>query len=349
MILKYSPIIYFHPNEKYFPVSIDWLMKYSKLAVLNTSTNQMDIISAPITNNAVYNLYISSNKQLKTDGEILWSFGSELHKGEQPTFSVPCYTLFRYSQNNKMYITYIFLYGYNGEYPILNLVNAGFHPADIEHITVELSNNGQTLDRVMYGAHGTTDGRWIKAKDVQTEDGKIVAFAALNGHGLYPEDGFAFRIGGLANDYLGKGLKWEPSPIRIYLPDDPNFNPATMGWVAFNGRFGGELKVNNKEGIAPLLDKNWIRDIDNTDESILKPPKIFKSKFEKQIIAIKNILILMLIYFIFFYTLMKIDKRGKQPGKFNFNEHILTITYILILYLLLRGVAKKLILKYAPS
>ena len=40
-----------------------------------------------------------------------------------------------------------------------------------------------------------------------------------------------------------------------------------MGWVAFNGRLGGEARPKNTDGIAPLLDKGWVRGTDILDEN----------------------------------------------------------------------------------
>ena len=71
---KWSPIIYHHPDEKYYPVSIVWLMANSILIDYSDLNNIQPI--SPITNQDIYNLAKKHNFEIKTDGSILFSFGS---------------------------------------------------------------------------------------------------------------------------------------------------------------------------------------------------------------------------------------------------------------------------------
>lgn len=346
-INKWAPIIYHHPDEKYYPVSIEWLMANSALIDYTDPKNPVSV--SPVTNQDIYDLSKKHNFEIKTDGSILFSFGSDLHRGEHPTRNIPCYVLVKEAEG-KIHITYIFLYAYNGEYPILGLLNAGQHPADIEHLTVELTQQGQ-LTRVMYSAHGTKDGRWVSAKDVPMENGRIIAYMALNGHGLYPKEGIAFRLGGLANDYLGRGASWDPKPQLIFLPDHPNFDVKTMGWVAFNGRLGGEARPKNTDGIAPLLDKGWVRGTDILDEKQLTPPIIFTPTVGNILINIKNIILFIIVYFILYKILTITDEYIIQPKNnvYTLKEHAVAITIFLVLFVIFRMIATKIIKKFVPS
>lgn len=348
LVNKLSPIIYHHPDEKYYPVSIEWLMKNSTL--IDYTTINSPIIISPVSNIDMYEIAAKYNFEQKLDGSILFSFGSELYKGEHPTRNVPCYALIRKIED-KLYITYIYLYAYNGEYPILGLENAGYHPADMEHMTLELDANTEQLLRVMYSAHGVKDGRWVLADQVPMENGKIVAYMALNGHGLYPQEGIAFRLGGLSNDYLVKGAKWEPRAELIFLPNHHNFNIETMGWVAFNGRFGGEARPGNTDGIAPLIDKGWIRDIDILDNSLLTPPVIFSPIVGNALITVKNIIAFIIVYFIIYKILTLSDKYIISPsdGIYGWKEHIITIMLFLFLLVISKNIVIKIIKKFAPS
>jgi hypothetical protein len=346
-INKWAPIIFHHPDEKYYPVSIEWLMANSALIDYTDPKNPVSV--SPVTNQDIYDLSKKHNFEFVRGGTILFSFGSELHKGEHPTRNIPCYVLVR-EVEGKVHITYIFLYAYNGEYPILGLLNAGQHPADLEHLTVELTQQGQ-LTRVMYSAHGTKDGRWVAAKDVPMENGRLIAYMALNGHGLYPKEGIAFRLGGLANDYLGRGASWDPKPQLIFLPNDINFDVNTMGWVAFNGYFGGEARPGNTDGIAPLIDKGWIRGTDILDESQLNPPIIFSNTVGNVLINVKNIIVFIIVYFMIFNLLKLIDKYVFDPtdGEYGLKEHATTIAIFLILFVIIKMIATKIIKKFVPS
>jgi len=347
MINKWVPIIFHHPDEKYYPASIEWLMANSALIDFSDPKNPVSV--TPITNQDIYDLSKKHNFEIKTDGTILFSFGNELHRGEHPTRNVPCYVLVK-EVEGKIHIMYLFLYAYNGEYPILGLLNAGQHPADIEHLTVELTKQGE-LTRVMYSAHGTKDGRWVAAEDVPMENGRIIAYMALNGHGLYPKEGIAFRIGGLANDYLGRGAMWDPKPQLIFLPNDINFDVNTMGWVALNGRFGGDARPGNTDGIAPLLDKGWIRGNEILDESELNPPIIFSPTFGSILINIKNIIVFIILYFIIYKILTMTDAYIFKPkdNVYTLKENFVTIAIVMVLFIIIRAIATEVIKKFIPS
>jgi hypothetical protein len=174
---------------------------------------------------------------------------------------------------------------------------------------------------------------------------------ALNGHGLYPKEGIAFRLGGLANDYLAKGEKWEPKPQLIFLPDNPNFDINTMGWVAFNGRLGGELRPGNTDGIAPLLDKGWIRGTDILNESELKPPIIFSPTIGNILINIKNIIEFVIVYFITYKILQLNDQYLFSPkdGKYTWKEHLATIIIFILLFKIVKEISKKIAKRFIPS
>ncbi len=237
LLNKYSPILYFHKDEKYYPCSIDWILKNSVL--VDHNTEPVTKIISP-TNKDLYNIMNKYNSQIP-NGTVNISFNKEIYRGESPIKNVPCYGIIR-EKDNKKYLTYIFLYAYNGEYKILNIADAGYHPGDIEHMTIELDEKDE-INRIFYGAHGKKDGRWVLKKDIEFENDKPVAYVALSGHGLYPKLGTVFRLGGIANDYLGEEIKWEPKVIEIYPIDDKRFNKDTMFWTMFKGRLGGsEIK-----------------------------------------------------------------------------------------------------------
>lgn len=351
LLNKYVPIVYHHPDEKYFPCSIDWLIQNSRLDDFVRGTT----ISPP-THLDLFNQAKSDNFAKRSDGDLVLSFDSQVFKGEHPMRNVPCYALYR-EKNNKIYLTYIFVYAKNGEYDILGLANAGQHPADLEHLTVELDLATQSLLRVMFSAHGTKDGRWVNASDIQFEDGKMVSYMALNGHGLYPKEGIAFRLFGLANDYLGKGAKWEPKVIRLYGKNDPLFNPATMGFTVYNGRFGGEPVKGSVSGIMGLPDKNWYGPnaelIDDVPEDSLNSPIIFSPTVGKMLILLKNLVIFSLAYFMVYGTLKFVDKKvysqSFNDGGFSMKEHLTTILIFFVIVQVFYKILSKIVQKYVPS
>jgi hypothetical protein len=353
LIQKWSPILYFHPDEKYFPCSINWLLSHSKLVEYtenkseNTKTYSENVFDK-LTNMDLYNLSKTHNFKNKFNGDIILSTTNELNSGEIPLKNVPCYALLR-RKNSNIYITFIFLYAYNGDYNILNIANVGSHPGDLEHMTVELTENGDLI-RVMYGAHRSENGRWVAKDDIEFENGKIVAYVAKNGHGLYHRSGYAIRLFGLANDGMDRGVRWEPRAEQIYLPSDPSFIPETMGWVSFIGRIGGKTTRGNQDGIQGLSGKPWIKDIDELDEKKYNYPPIVSLKTGKIVISILQILALMIIYIIVYKLLItshNIFDNGKNT--ISLKTHVFTLACVMIVFYGLYEILKRIIDYFSPK
>jgi len=341
---KFAPVIYFHPEEKYFPVSADFMLQNSTLKDFNTE----QVIVHP-TNRDLYNIAEKYSFNPMGNGEIILSIDKLIFKGEMPISNVPVYAIKR-TINSMIYITYVLLFAYNGAYDILGVKEAGQHPGDIEHYTVELDLN-ENLKRVHFGAHGNLEGRTVDAKNVFFENGKIVVYSALNGHGLYPQKGYAFRIAGLANDYLDSGVRWEPKVEEIYGRTNPNFNIDTMGWTVYNGRIGGELVKGNTDGIVGLTDKVWYgplgNDIDEFDPKKLNSPPLITETNAKLTLLLKNVMLFVFFYFISYYTLKLSQYLLK--GHPDFMIHASAISALLLMIFIYRKIAYYLINKYSPQ
>ena len=337
LVAKFTPIIYMHPEEKYYPVDINWLLKSSTLKNFNDNTT----IKSP-TQRDLYNIAQKYNFQARKDGDVVLSFDPLSYRGQSPVSDVPIYALVR-EKNDKIYITYIILFAYNGTYNIAGLAEVGEHPGDMEHITVEASKDG-TLLRAFFSAHGVKDGRWVKAEEIEKENGKIVGYNAVNGHGLYPYEGTAFRFGGAANDILIKGEKWEPVSSIIYPKEDPRFNIDTMGWSVYNSRFGGSLDKPNTDGITGLPDKDWIEDIDNPDETFYKPPSILVEKVETTYSIFSFILKISALYLVMYFIIKKFNNTPLTLGT---RDHIMIIAMIAIVIPTFKNIFENILKKYA--
>lgn len=346
LLQKFAPTVYFHSKERYFPVSIDFLLKNSTLKTFSANT----LIKSP-TQLDLYSLAEKNNFNSMSDGDTVLSIDPLINYGQSPVSDVPLYAIYR-TKDDKIYLTYILLLAYNGDYNILNLVKAGFHPGDLEHLTVELTKD-EKLSRVYYSAHGSTDGRVVEAKDVPMEDGKIVAYCALNGHGFYPKEGVAFRIAGLANDFLEKGIKWEPRVSEVFPKESPLFDKNTMSWTLYYGRLGGNLEKPNSDGISGLPDKSWYgplaKDIDDFDNKTLKPPPIISKSNEEKLIKVKSIMSLVFIYFFVYLAINITNKYIRIFKPSSILNHIVTIIIILALITSYNSIVTKIITKYAPS
>jgi len=341
LLQKYSPIIYFNSNEKYFPVSADFLLKNSTLK--NFDNNE--VIVSP-TNKQVYEFSKKMNFEPKGDGSIVLGFDKDIYKGQFPLKDVPIYAVYRKIDNIE-YLTYTLLLSYNGEYKILNMEDAGQHPGDLETYTVKLKSDG-TIDQVFYASHGNLDGLVLDAKDVPMENNKLVMFSALSGHGLYPHEGTVFRMGGLANDYLDKGYRWEPKVFELFPRSSSLFNPDTMGWSVYNGRIGGSLDKPNTDGIMGLIDKEWWgKDADKVitfDRTKLLNPRVSPPQKANKLFLLKDLITLTLITIIIIFVHSFVSK--KFHGLY---VYIVTILITIMLVYLYQNIVKKIIQKFAPK
>lgn len=346
---KWTPIVYFHSEEKYFPCSIEWILQHSTLVDYNDDTKK-----SPVTNRDLYENAKKYNFQGHNDGDVILSFDKSIYMG-QSLSDAPCYAIFR-TKDNKNYITYIFLFAYNGEYDILGLTKVGMHPGDIEHITVETNNDNQLL-RVFYGAHGSTDGIWIKADDVPLENGKIVAYSALHGHGLYPKIGTVIRLYGLSNDYTDNGIKWTPKASIIYDKDNSSFNIDTMGWSVYYGRIGGSQEKGDTSGITGLADKGWFKNIDELDETYYSPPPLVSPNMSMFLKMVYNIFTFIALYILVYLLLIFVDRfimDGKYIScddtcRFKVTDHVITVIIVLVSMFSVSKLTKFIINKVAPT
>ena len=302
LINKYTPVIWVHPDEQYFPCSIDWLIQHSTLVDFNDNT-----LLTPVTQRDLYNIAKKYGFGRRADGDVVLSFNHQLYKGQTPLDSVPCYAISRI-RGDKLYITYIFLYAYNGEYWIVGIAPAGMHPGDVEHMTAEIDIDSGALLRMFYGSHGTVDGTWVNAKDIEFLYDHPVAYQALHGHGMYPKNGTVFRSAGFTNDHLGDGFLWSPKAIEFVDMTDPRFDIDTMGWTVYNSRIGGYPDKPNTEGITGLPDKSWMHDIDNPDPAAYKPQSIYSPTSSRYGYVAKMIGNFALIYVTVYMVLKLVSK-----------------------------------------
>lgn len=335
LLKTWSPIVYLHSKEKYFPCSSDWLLKNSTL--VDYTTNPITKIS-PVNNKDLYDNAKLHEFKKNEDNTLILSFNKDLYPGEIPISNVPCYGYVSRFED-KTFLRYVFLYANNGSYSIIGLREIGQHPGDIESIVVELDKN-LLLSRVFFGAHGQKDGRLVNKKNIELENGKVVAYSALNGHGLYYKEGVALRMGGIANDYIDKGIKWVPNVVQFFQPTEKGFNPNTMGWTVFWGRIGGTINKGDDSGIMGIPDKNFFNNPNNINEKYLNPPIIFSNSIFEKMLLIKGLVLLIVIYIIFYFTLnivRKIFPNGEKENKnFTIKQHAISIIIVYVLYILFK-------------
>lgn len=214
---KYSPIVFLHPEEKYFPCPIEDYVDNCSLWNSGKEViplGEMNIEKLPLTDEK-WNLKVSEN----------------YYTGEEKLETVPYYVHI-IEKDKVIQIIYVFIYAYNGSLYLCNIkkCGAGSHQADAEHMTVEVNKNDGSLNRVYFAAHGTNDGKWVSPKDLEYMDGRILVYSAKHSHASYNKKGEIVRCLGIVSDYTGKGKLWSPN-YMIYIDDETR-------WVNFKGYLG---------------------------------------------------------------------------------------------------------------
>lgn len=341
---KWAPRLYFHPDEKYFPASMEWIVANGKIMEMNASGNYQVAVERP-TNNDMF-AYGQKYGFSTFSDKVYLEIPSSIYSGQFPKEmleqgAVSTYSYIRKGLNNDtLRLTYIFTFPYNGEYPILWLQDAGQHDYDLEHITVEINRVTGDLIRVYYGSHGPADGLWAMADQVPRDvDGKIIGYIALDGHGVYPKVGGAFRLYGLSNDITGKGQVWNPRVQMIFPKDDPRFNINTMGWTVFPGRIG-------LHGTTSLSDKSWYQ---TADPETTKPPRFISTLQLNLFRAVVYGLLLFVAYKLFRLFQAGIDRVTDHDHVYRMPEYIIGYIIFAIVTYIVAIQIKKVILKYAPA
>ena len=196
---RFAPIYHLFPINKlanidgdpYQPSSVDWYLDRCRLLVNGTtvlSTGQVNqasmLIYAPLA--AVAN----ANVRLDHDNES----DSTLRYGNLSTngmFPRKCYAHVRHenvgtpSDNQPAYyITYIFFFPFSGD----GNGDIG-HECDLEHFTVCVAEDGRTVIRVLFDAHGSLEAsHWLGPEEVHYQPGttRVHAYSGSNSHATYP-------------------------------------------------------------------------------------------------------------------------------------------------------------------
>jgi len=260
LIKKHSPILYLC-NERYYPIAAeDYFLAPTTQLVYHPNRKQIApppktivIPRGQVTMEKIY-----ENRTNYAGGDFFFEIDKCTEFGSNPkqfsdkhgNLTTPIYVTWS-KKNDKIYIVYVFAYGFNGAYPVhapgidVPILKGdiareqGAHEFDLEHITLEF-NKDKELENIFFAAHTRAEGVWLSAKHnhIIYEGTHPIVHVAINGHGSYPRAGTYVRIFGFGNDITCKGKKWIPQLVLIYPENDERFDPTTMGWAYHSGVYG---------------------------------------------------------------------------------------------------------------
>ncbi|XP_038903158.1 uncharacterized protein LOC120089826 [Benincasa hispida] len=206
----YSPIIYFHPKEKYLPSSVNWF--FSGGALLYDKSNESNPV--PINPDGSNLPQGGSNDgqfwlNLPTDEELK----EKLKNGDLQSCKVYLHVKPMIGGIFTDIAIWIF-FPFNGpataKVGIIDIpfTKIGEHIGDWEHITLRMSNFTGELRRAYFAQH--SKGEWVDPPSLEFEKGnKVVAYSSLNGHASYSKAGLVLQGGteiGIRNETAKSGL-----------------------------------------------------------------------------------------------------------------------------------------------
>ncbi|XP_010055279.2 uncharacterized protein LOC104443521 isoform X1 [Eucalyptus grandis] len=267
----YAPVIYFHPEESYFPSSVDWF--FSNGALLYHKGEESNPIKIEPTgsnlpqgssNDGEYWLDLPGNGREKDTVKRGDLQSSQAYLHVKPmngaTFSDIAIWLF---------------YPFNGpatakvKFFDVSLGQIGQHVGDWEHVTLRVSNFTGELWRVYFSQH--SKGVWVSASELEFHSGnKIVVYSSQHGHATYSKPGSVLQGNGgigLRNDtkksknFMDTGVNY--SVVAVDYPNAPVTEPP---WLNYFRKWG------------PRISYNLEREIKKVEKLF---PRKLKSAFEK--------------------------------------------------------------------
>jgi hypothetical protein len=239
-IHSFAPELRLHENDRYRPTSVEWFLPKVRMRRHRPHDSDVQILDAgDVTLMSLVSQ--SSAGQHSGRGSQRTNFFLEIRKQVNETrrgslAEAECYVHFRRAPGGRdsWDIQYWFFYAYNGDIT----TGADFeHEGDWEHITVRISDDLRSLERVFFASHAT-ESEWQSASEVAMTSGSHpVAYAAYHSHATFATSGKHPRTG-LPDDHTSSaGPHWQPwNSLRLI---GERHRPVRgQEWVKYTGRWG---------------------------------------------------------------------------------------------------------------
>lgn len=285
---KFSPALYFHPEENAFPIGLNTLIEHSSLVMRMSDGREIRLDSGSFTMSELDTMKELWKKRGFTDQELegaIFSLDPDLKENslndtkeneKNPVVHVaPALVNLtdKRSEREQSYLrlTYLYVLAINNPQfliassiaKLLRLAQPGFHKADIEHVSVyiplkksiESDHIGYSLAdpvrvaRAYYSAHGSAEGTWVKNPKVE-KDTHIKVYVAQGSHANYPSKGIYIPLPGPIKRFLNH--------IHFsFLIPETGFIPRVLGFA--NDHIGLNSTPNISTGASITSIPNLIK------------------------------------------------------------------------------------------
>lgn len=266
LIHRFAPEIRLHPDEAYFPASVDWLLPRVALKYTRRGKKHLLVPAGQLTLQALVTTVFNGEPSGATHDRVSRFFlaitGDEARRGQEPqddgSIAVPCYARVRLlPDTTAIDIQYWFFYPYHAS----SLPGLGAHEGDWEHITVRASRDGKKIQGVLFSRHGS-EGGWETFQT--TGDSAIgmqhpIVYAAKGSHASYPSPGVK-RRGWLPDDHCDDGgPRWRCWEYVIDVGDKDAPRNGQI-WLQFTGRWGTPKIFTGRSPETPSFKNSWKRE-----------------------------------------------------------------------------------------
>jgi hypothetical protein len=260
---RFAPEVRFHPEERYFPSSVDWFLERSEMHLEVAGDADLPTLAHGEVAPAV--IPAMNIEGTRSDGDDpsryflqITNDADERQTRQGDIGSAETYAHFRKAADgSKGYdIQYWFFFPYSG--PLMGGPVGGAHEGDWEHITVRLDDDLETVRQVYYAAHDA-EGRWVRPSQMRFKnDTHPVVYIARFGHAAYPRPGLKPRGMLPADHTAGGGVVWKTWQ-HLQLVADDNGSRDGFDWLRYSGRWGEVGSVFSGPH-GPAFQQYWLAD-----------------------------------------------------------------------------------------
>ncbi|KAL3815170.1 hypothetical protein ACJIZ3_016438 [Penstemon smallii] len=262
LVQTYSPYIYFHPDEQYFPSSVTWFFENG--ALLYTKGEEAKPVSINPTgsnlpqgggNDGAYWIDLPNDDSSK----------EKVKKGDLANACAYLHVKPMFGGTYSDIAIWVF-YPFNGpakakvEFFNIPFDKIGQHVGDWEHITLRVSNFNGELKSVYFSQH--SKGVWLDASELEFGGGnKPVAYSSLHGHACYPKQGLVLQGNGnigIRNDsgkgkfFMDVGSKFTIVNADYMGPIEPLVEPP---WLNYAREWGPKISYSIEDELRKVEKK----------------------------------------------------------------------------------------------
>ncbi|KAK4591658.1 hypothetical protein RGQ29_016192, partial [Quercus rubra] len=248
IIKAYSPWVYFHPDEKYLPASVEWFFEnggllYKKGDEANPVPIMPDGSNLPQggSDDGAYWLDAPADSDARDKVERGDLARAKVYVHVKPMFGATFTDI----------VIWIY-YPFNGpatiKFKFLNIKfdHLGEHTGDWEHVTLRVNNFNGELKSIYFSEH--SGGKWVDATDIEFQDrNKAAVYASKHGHAFYSKPGLVLD----GSD--GIGLRNDCEKADLYLDTGFSYTLVSaeyMGtavveptWINYSRKWGPQAAI----------------------------------------------------------------------------------------------------------